>query len=132
MATEPYTWTRTHGKGKVFYTAYGHDDRTWSQAGFQDLIYNGILWSINDDALAAFKKRNTQTLTYKPARLPNYEKRPGEQMQQMPLSPEESMKHIQVPVDFNLELFAAEPNVMHPIAISWDEKGRMYVLITKD
>ena len=132
VETEPYTWTRTHGKGKVFYTAYGHDDRTWGQAGFQELIYNGILWSINDEALAAFKLRNPQTLTYKPARLPNYEKRPGEQLQQMPLSPEESMKHIQVPVDFNLELFAAEPNVMHPIAISWDEKGRMYVLITKD
>jgi uncharacterized protein len=48
------------------------------------------------------------------------------------LSPEESMKHIQVPMDFNLELFAAEPNVMHPIALSWDEKGRLYVLITKD
>ncbi|MGA1415392.1 MAG: PVC-type heme-binding CxxCH protein, partial [Candidatus Kapaibacteriota bacterium] len=26
----------------------------------------------------------------------------------------------------------AEPNVMHPIAFTWDERGRMYVLITKD
>ena len=64
--------------------------------------------------------------------MPNYEKRPGIQYRQDPLSPEESMKHIQVPVDFNLALFAAEPNVMHPIALSWDERGRMYVLITKD
>ena len=27
---EPYTWVRTQGKGRVFYTAYGHDQRTWS------------------------------------------------------------------------------------------------------
>lgn len=130
--TEPYTWTRTHGKGKIFYTAYGHDERTWGQPGFQELIYNAILWTVNDQALASFKARNPQPFAYKSAKLPNYEKRPGEQLQQLALSPEESMKHIQVPVDFNLELFAAEPNVMHPIAISWDEKGRMYVLITKD
>lgn len=131
-ATEPYTWTRNYGKGKVFYTAYGHDDRTWSQPGFQSLLYNAILWSVDDEALQAFQARNPKPFEYKEAKLPNYEQRPGIQYQQLPLSPEESMKHIQVPVDFNLELFAAEPNVMHPIAISWDERGRMYVLITKD
>ena len=31
---EPYTWVRTQGKGRVFYTAYGHDERTWSQPEF--------------------------------------------------------------------------------------------------
>ena len=96
------------------------------------MIYNAILWSVNDEAIAAFKARNAKPFQYTPADLPNYERRPGTQYQQLPLSPEESMKHIQVPVDFKLELFAAEPNVMHPIAISWDEKGRMYVLITQD
>ncbi|MCU0324457.1 MAG: ThuA domain-containing protein [Spirosomaceae bacterium] len=130
--TEPYTWTRTHGKGKIFYTAYGHDERTWNKEGFQDLIYNAILWTINDEALTAYKARNPKPFEYREAKLPNYEQRPGIQYQQLPLSPEESMKHIQVPVDFNLELFAAEPNVMHPIAMTWDEKGRLYVLITKD
>ncbi|HMP31425.1 MAG TPA: ThuA domain-containing protein, partial [Saprospiraceae bacterium] len=130
--TEPYTWTRTHGKGKVFYTALGHDERTWGNAGFQDLLYRGILWAVNDEALAAFNARNPQPFAYREAKLPNYEQRPGPQMQQLPLSPEESMKHIQVPVDFNLQLFAAEPNVMHPIALTWDEKGRLFVLITKD
>ena len=40
---EPYTWVRTHGKGRVFYTAYGHDERTWSVPGFQELLEKGIL-----------------------------------------------------------------------------------------
>ena len=35
---EPWTWVRTQGKGRVFYTAYGHDERTWTNPGFQMLI----------------------------------------------------------------------------------------------
>ncbi len=130
--TEPYTWTRSYGKGRVFYTAYGHDERTWTNTNFQKLLENGILWAVNDEARAAHAALNPKPFEYRGAKLPNYEKRPGEQLQQLALTPEESMKHIQVPADFDLSLFAAEPNVMHPIAMSWDEKGRLYVLITKD
>src|SRR5262245_13294987 len=35
---EPWTWVRTQGKGRVFYTAWGHDERTWSNPGFQTLV----------------------------------------------------------------------------------------------
>lgn len=130
--TEPYTWVRTHGKGRVFYTAYGHDERTWSQPGFHDLLEKGILWAVNDDARKAHAALRPQPFEYREARLPNYEQREGPQLQQMPVSPEESVKHIQVPVDFSLDVFAHEPDVMHPIALAWDERGRLYVLITKD
>ncbi|WP_128544201.1 PVC-type heme-binding CxxCH protein [Larkinella soli] len=130
--TEPYTWTRTYGKGRVFYTAYGHDERTWSVPGFQDLLEKGILWAVGDRVKQLHDGLNPQPFAYREANLPNYEKRAGKQYQQLPLSPEESLKHIQVPVDFTLELFAHEPDVMHPIAMAWDEKGRLYVLITKD
>jgi uncharacterized protein len=42
---EPYTWVRTHGKGRMFYTAWGHDQRTWNNAAFQALLENGIRWA---------------------------------------------------------------------------------------
>ncbi|ADB36575.1 PVC-type heme-binding CxxCH protein [Spirosoma linguale] len=129
---EPYTWTRQYGKGRVFYTAYGHDERTWSQPGFQQLLERGILWAVGDKVKKLHDDLKPQPFAYHEANLPNYEKRPGPQLQQKPLSPEESMKHIQVPVDFTLDLFAHEPNVMHPIALTWDERGRLYALITKD
>ncbi|WP_461129525.1 PVC-type heme-binding CxxCH protein [Spirosoma aerophilum] len=129
---EPYTWTRQYGKGRVFYTAYGHDERTWSQPGFQQLLERGILWAVGDDVKKQHDDLKPQPFAYNEAQLPNYEKRPGPQLQQKPLSPEESMKHLQVPVDFTLDLFAHEPNVMHPIAIAWDERGRLYALVTKD
>jgi putative membrane-bound dehydrogenase-like protein len=130
--TEPYTWTRTYGKGNVFYTAYGHDERTWETEGFQDLVTQGILHAVGAEKRALLTALNIPVLKYREAKLPNYEKRDGAQLQQLPLSPEESVKFIQVPVDFNLQVFASEPNVMHPIAMAWDERGRLYVLITKD
>ncbi|XWW44433.1 ThuA domain-containing protein [Fibrella sp. USSR17] len=132
VTEEPYTWTRTYGKGRVFYTAYGHDERTWGQPAFQELLERGILWAVGDVVKKQHDDLKPQAFAYKAANLPNYEKRPGEQMEQLPLSPEESMKHIQVPVDFTMNLFAHEPNVMHPIAMTWDDRGRLYVLITKD
>ena len=46
---EPWTWVRTHGKGRVFYTAWGHDYRTWNHPGFQNLIERGIRWACNAD-----------------------------------------------------------------------------------
>jgi len=130
--TEPYTWVRTHGKGRIFYTAYGHDDRTWSQPEFMTLLEKGIRWAVGDQAVKDLAALDPLPFTYKESKLPNYEKRPGPQLQQNAVSPQESMKHIQVPTDFTLDLFASEPNVMHPIAMSWDERGRLYVLITKD
>ena len=46
---EGYTWVRTHGKGRVFYTAWGHDQRTWGNPGFQNLVERGIRWAVGED-----------------------------------------------------------------------------------
>lgn len=132
QSTEPYTWTRPYGKGRVFYTAYGHDERTWDKPDFQALLEKGILWAVGDRVKGQHDALSPQPLAYREAKLPNYEKRPGPQLQQLALSPEESIKHIQVPVDFTLGLFAHEPNVTHPIAMTWDERGRLFVLVTRD
>ena len=39
---------RTQGKGRVFYTAFGHDERTWGNPGFQQLVEQGIVWAVDD------------------------------------------------------------------------------------
>lgn len=132
---EPWTWVKEHGKGKVFYTAYGHDERTWNSPGFQNLIKAGILWSVNANVKKNWTEfsKDIPKLTYKEvANIPNYEKRDPAPKYQMPLSPEESMKLIQVPAGFGLELFASEPDIINPIAMNWDEKGRLWVIETVD
>src|SRR3954464_15886642 len=44
-----------------------------------------------------------------------------------PLSPEESIKKIQLPAGYHVELVASEQMVQEPVAIAWDGNGRMYV-----
>lgn len=45
-----------------------------------------------------------------------------------PLTPEEAMKTFKVEPGFKIELVAAEPLVECPIAISFDDQGRLYVV----
>ena len=51
---------------------------------------------------------------------------------QDPLSPEDSQKHIQLPEGFEASLFAAEPDIINPIAMAWDERGRLWVVQSMD
>ncbi|HYE32178.1 MAG TPA: PVC-type heme-binding CxxCH protein [Methylomirabilota bacterium] len=44
------------------------------------------------------------------------------------LSPEEAQKRFTVPPGFEVRLFAAEPDVVNPVAMTWDERGRLWVV----
>jgi putative membrane-bound dehydrogenase-like protein len=62
----------------------------------------------------------------------NYERRPQPLTYQHPMSVKASMERTQVAPDLRLELFAAEPDIMKPIALTWDERGRCWVAETSD
>ena len=127
---EPWTWVRTQGKGRVFYTASGHDARVWGHAGFHQLLKSGILWAAGESVQARYKKflAGRAPLKYeKRDNVPNYEKRPEPLPYQLPLSAAESMKYTQVPAGWELQLFAAEPQIVNPIYMQWDERGRLWV-----
>jgi uncharacterized protein len=51
---------------------------------------------------------------------------------QKPLPVEESLKLAQVPPGFELALFASEPDIVNPIHIAWDHRGRAFVVETID
>jgi putative membrane-bound dehydrogenase-like protein len=129
---EPYTWVKNYGKGKVFYTAYGHDERSWKTPQFLKMLENGILWSVNDAVKKDWSKLTKPLPDYSDAKLPNYEKRQGGFQLQAPLSAEESQLLTQIPVDFKIELFASEPDITKPIAMAWDERGRLWIVETVD
>src|SRR6185436_9875523 len=67
-----------------------------------------------------------------PGEVPNYERRPEAVQYQAPLSPRDSMRYTQVPVDFDLQLFVAEPDIVKPIYVAWDERGRAWVVEARD
>ncbi len=154
---EPWTWVKTFGDGRVFYTAWGHDDRTWSNAGFIELVERGIRWSCKQELHPAapfltpdaFPVPEMTSLPAKRAsfeymdvgaEIPNYT--PSEKWgvqgapkstMQLPLSPTEAMEHLVVPQGFHVELFVSEPELGgKPIAMTWDERGRLWVAETID
>ena len=45
-----------------------------------------------------------------------------------PLNPSDSMKLINLPEGFSLELVASEPQISEPVALTWDGNGKMYVV----
>ncbi len=147
---EPWTWVREQGKGRVFYTAWGHDQRTWGHEGFQNLLERGVRWACGQDpALAGayfdkpeMTKRRTDVkpFEYVEAKVPFYppsrqwgvQAKPKTSMQK-PLSVEESQKHFVTPVNFEVKVFVTEEKLGgKPIAMSWDEQGRLFVSITAD
>ena len=154
---EPWTWVRQQGQGRVFYTAWGHDQHTWSHPGFHNLVERGIRWAAGKDpaeagpflAEAAFVAPKMTKLPAGPppfeyvdvgAKIPNYI--PSDQWgqqgaplhtMQKPLAPEDSMRRMVVPEGFHVELFAAEPDLGgKPICMTWDTRGRLWVCETVD
>src|SRR5947209_742047 len=45
-----------------------------------------------------------------------------------PLTSEESLRYLKTEPGLRVELVASEPMVVDPVAVAWDEKGRMYVV----
>ena len=166
---EPWTWIRTHDKGRVFYTAWGHDQRTFNQPGFHNLVERGIRWACGDDPLLAGAFRDEELFhvpemtalpdDLKPfeyievgAKIPNYvpSTKWGVQADplttmQLPVPAEESIKHYVTPEDFHLGIYATEDFGKYdgkkpayagfggkPIAMNWDERGRLWVCETID
>ena len=154
---EPWTWVRTHGKGRVFYTAWGHDQRTFSNPGFHNLVERGIRWACGDDpgkvpafsdpdtfAVPNMTSLRTDTADFEfvevGPKIPNYT--PGQRWgvqgkprttMQKPLPAEESIKHFVTPEGMAVRLYADERNFhAKPIAMNWDERGRLWICETVD
>jgi putative membrane-bound dehydrogenase-like protein len=139
---EPWTWVRTHGKGRIFYTAYGHDAVTWGNPGFHDLIERGIRWAANKGDIYDHHPKvatGLKPFTYREAKVPLYlaggkwgaQGEPIKEMQN-PIDPAESLKHLVLPKGFTAHLYAAEPQIYKPIAMCWDHRGRLWIAETID
>jgi len=132
---EPYTWVRNQGKGRVFYTAYGHNDSTWTNPGFLNLVKNGVFWAVGDKVQDLVAKLNIPDVDiYAPAniQISDFTKRYEVPKMQEALPVAQAQKLLQVPVDFEVALFAAEPDIINPISMAWDERGRLWIVESVD
>jgi len=145
---EPWTWVRTQGKGRVFYTAWGHDQRTWGNPGFHDLVERGIRWATarapaealqpvvaekpfpfpSDDAAQDVKPFEYVDVGKK---IPNYKAKKGgkgEHAQPDAVTPpaEESEKHSSCR-RVSPRGVRVRPLIRRPICMNWDERGRLWI-----
>lgn len=42
----PISWSRSYGRGRVFYTALGHREDVWQLPVFQQHLEGGLLWAV--------------------------------------------------------------------------------------
>jgi putative membrane-bound dehydrogenase-like protein len=112
------------GKGRIRYS-----DRP-ADADLKKDVLQAISREVRSDWEAFVATR--PPLQRLPGEVPNYERRPEPIPFQAALSPEDSMSYTQVPADFELQLFAAEPDVVKPVYMAWDERGRAWVVEALD
>jgi putative membrane-bound dehydrogenase-like protein len=133
---EPWTWVRNEGRGRVFYTAWGHDLRAWKNEGFIDLLARGTRWAAGEDEPGALPPAPPFEYVATETPVPDYVpgQRTGVQRSmQAPLSPEASLERLVVAPGLEARLFASEPLLQgKPIHLAFDERGRAWVLETVD
>jgi len=110
---EPIAWVNTKDHRRVFYTSLGAPE-DFAVPQFRKLLLNGVFWAVG----RAVPVPNTN---------PAEKLRPGHTTSAASM-PDEAMKSFTVADDFVLEQVLAEPEVVKPLNISFDERGRMWVV----
>jgi putative membrane-bound dehydrogenase-like protein len=137
---EPWTWVKSYGSGRVYYTAWGHDERTWTNAGFQQQLMQAAKWAAGDWALnQRLAEPNPQQVDLE-APIPTYARppaawnTPAEPVTKAPvaLPTDQSLQLATLRPGFRVEPFAFEPMIGNIIDFAWDARGRMWAIETND
>jgi putative membrane-bound dehydrogenase-like protein len=117
---------KSSGKGLLKYSDASRPEET--------VLREAVLKSVSKESKSAWEAfvASRAPLKRQSGEVPNYERRPEPVQFQLPLEPKESIKYTQVPADFDLQLFASEPDVVKPIWVAWDERGRAWVIEARD
>jgi len=125
--SEPVAWINGSSRSRVFYTSLGHPG-DFENSSFRRLLKNAVFWALNrpsSQAAGDSKASSTKTSVRTSATL---ETRAPFERGQGPLPPGAALASFKVPDDLRLELALAEPIVRQPVSISFDERGRLWVV----
>ncbi len=125
LPVEPVAWVNRKGTSRVFYTSMGHPG-DFDRPEFRRLLKNAVFWALD-------RRPGSQTKDQTTAASKNNSTRPAENRLpfdrgQGPLSPRAALASFRVPGDLQLDLVLAEPDVRQPVSISFDERGRLWVV----
>ncbi len=123
LPVEPVAWVNRKGTSRIFYTSLGHPG-DFDRPEFRRLLKNAVFWAL--DRKPALETKDRTTADSK--RSPPPENRPPFDRGQGPLSPRAALASFQTPGDLKLDLVLSEPIVRQPVSISFDERGRLWVV----
>ncbi len=124
---EPLAWVNTRDQRRVFYTSLGSPE-DFADPAFQRLLLNGILWALDDfippaAATAPAAKPAKPSASTSPA--PG---KPSLPLQTEALPPATAAKTFEVFPDLAWDLVLSEPEIAQPVFLTFDERGRMWVV----
>ena len=124
LPSEPVAWVNAKGSSRIFFTSLGHPG-DFDRPEFRRLLKNAIFWALKLEPANSteLKKIGVRKIDAAPPG-----DRPPFDRGQGPLSPEAALARFQVPGDLELDLVLAEPVVRQPVSISFDERGRLWVV----
>ncbi len=132
----PVAWTNTYKKSRVFYTSLGHTS-DFKINTFTHTLVNAVYWCLKKTPPQVDVAGKISRDRFKKDIAANAEvdkvmksfKGRGEVGDESdPTPPEEAVKLFQVHEDFVMESIAAEPEVKQPLYMSFDHRGRMWVV----
>lgn len=132
----PVAWTNTYNKSRVFYTSLGHPG-DFKINTFTHTLVNAVYWCLKQDPPQVDVAGKITRDRFKTGVAANDQvdkvmkafKGKGEVGDESdPTPPEQAVKLFQVHKDFEMEGIAAEPEVMQPLYMSFDHRGRMWVV----
>ncbi|WP_330632976.1 PVC-type heme-binding CxxCH protein [Halocatena halophila] len=150
---EPWSWIRTQGDGRVFYTAWGHDRGTWETEGFKRLIENAIRWVTHNGETIGEDTRTLDPLEFVDETIPYYPPPEGSLLSptvpeevgsgtewtrmQRALDPGETVDRMIHPEGFGIQPFVTEELLPADIRgniidMTFDERGRAWLAVTQD
>ena len=126
---EPIAWVNTRDNRRVFYTSLGSPE-DFAEPAFQRLLLNGILWALDDFIPPAPAPspapKAPASATPAPAVQPAAKPAPSAQID--PLPPAEAARRFEVAPDLAWDQVLAEPDIAQPVFLTFDERGRMWVV----
>ncbi len=120
---EPVAWINLSTEARIFYTSLGHPD-DFQKPAFTRLLANAVFWCLGRPTTREAKRPDAA----RPAATAARESARPFERSQGPLSPAESLARFRIPGDLALDQILAEPVVRQPVSISFDERGRLWVV----
>ena len=122
---EPVAWVNLVGTSRVFYTSLGHPG-DFDNASFRRLLRNAVFWALNRQPSATrYAGRN-------PESPPRPRRKPAVALLNRAARARSTPRRPWRPSRFRttsqLDLVLAEPVVRQPVSLSFDERGRLWVV----